>query len=82
MAAPVARHGGSSRRSPGAGSPDRAAAATRPGCRRYQSDRLFEAGLECLLRAPSELPFELGRVDGVASVVTRPVGDEGDQAAA
>ena len=35
---------------------------------------LFDAGVEILLRPPAELLLELGRVDGVAEVVARPVG--------
>src|SRR5580704_17834640 len=43
------------------------------------ADRLLDAALESLERAPAEFALELGRVDGVAPVVSRPVGDEGDK---
>src|SRR6185437_15716625 len=41
--------------------------------------RLLDAGLEGLERAPAELALELARVDRVAPIVPRPVGDERDQ---
>ncbi len=40
-----------------------------------------DAGGEVLAGAPAELVLELGGVDGVALVVARPVGHEGDQLA-
>src|SRR5579864_398093 len=41
--------------------------------------RLLDAGVEGLERAPAELTLELARVDRVALIVPRPVGDKRDE---
>src|SRR5262247_3219390 len=40
------------------------------------ADGLCDPGLEGVCRLPAELAADLARVDGVAAVVTRPVGHE------
>src|SRR5690348_17072436 len=42
-------------------------------------DRRCEPALEIVAGAPAGLALELARVDGIARVMPRPVGDEGDE---
>ena len=41
-------------------------------------DGLTNAGLEGLSRFPSQLPIDLGSIDGVAAIMTGTIGDVGD----
>src|SRR6266404_8368420 len=42
-------------------------------------DGFLDPGFECLLRAPAELSFELGRIHGVTEIMARPIRHEGDE---